>query len=94
MESGDHTLYWCSLRGPTWVIVSQPHNNNNNNMSFLFITREYIDVPNNSLRIAYFESNRLFILLLQAEKEIRHFTQKLHVQIENKPRSPRSETII
>jgi hypothetical protein len=32
-------------------------------------------------------------LLLQAETEIGHFTQKLHVQIENKPRSPWSETI-
>ncbi len=29
--SADHTLYWCSLRDPTWVIASQPHNNNNNN---------------------------------------------------------------
>ena len=29
------------------------------------------------------------MLLLQAEKEIRHFTEKLHVQIVNKPRSPR-----
>jgi hypothetical protein len=29
MEGADHTLYWCSLRGPTWVIASQPHNNNN-----------------------------------------------------------------
>jgi hypothetical protein len=34
------------------------------------------------------------MLLLQAEKEIRHFNQNLHVQIENKPRSPRFETII
>jgi len=40
------------------------------------------------------QSNHLFNFLLQAEPEIRHFTQKLHVQIENKPRSPRSETII
>jgi hypothetical protein len=40
------------------------------------------------------QSNHLFILLLQAETEMRHFTQKLHVQIENKPRSPRSEIII
>jgi hypothetical protein len=33
-------------------------------------------------------------LLLQAEQEIRHFTQKLHVQIENKPQSPQSETYL
>jgi hypothetical protein len=46
------------------------------------------------IRIVFCQTNRLFILLLQAEKEIRHFAQKLHVQIENKPRSPRSETII
>ncbi len=45
------------------------------------------------IRIAFCQTNRLFILQLQAEKEIRHLTQKLHVQIENKPRSPRSETI-
>jgi hypothetical protein len=31
------------------------------------------------------QSNCLFIFLLQAETEIRHFTQKLHVQTENKP---------
>ncbi len=55
---------------------------------------EYIDAPNNSLRITLFQSNRLFILLLQAETEIKHFTQKLHVQIKKKPWSPRSETII
>jgi hypothetical protein len=33
------------------------------------------------------------ILLLQAEKEIIFSTQKLHVQIENNPPSPRSGTI-
>ncbi len=33
------------------------------------------------------------MLLLQAEKEIRLLTQKLHVQIVNKPRSPRSGII-
>jgi hypothetical protein len=33
------------------------------------------------------------MLLLQAEKEIRHFTQKLHVKVVNKPRSPRSGII-
>ncbi len=60
---------------------------------FIFITREYIDAPK-FCAFAWFQSNRLFILLLQAEKEIRHFTQKLHVQIIIKPRSPRSETII
>jgi hypothetical protein len=41
------------------------------------------NAPNNSLCIAYFQSYRLFILTLQAEKEIILFTQKLHVQIEN-----------
>jgi hypothetical protein len=46
------------------------------------------------LRMALLQTNRLLILLLQAETEIRNFTQKLHVQIESKPRSPRSETII
>ncbi len=42
------------------------------------------NAPNNSLRIAYLRNNRLFIFLLLGETEIRHFTQKLHVQIENK----------
>jgi hypothetical protein len=56
--------------------------------------REYIDALNNLLRIALSQSNLQLILLLEADTEIRHFTQQLHVQIENKPRSPWSETII
>ncbi len=39
-------------------------------------------------RIAYCQSDRLLILLLQAGKEIKSFSQKVHVQTVNNPGSP------
>jgi hypothetical protein len=63
---------------------------------FIICAPNLIRIPISGLnqgKMRKFQSNHLFILLLQAETEIRHFTQKLHVQIENKPRSPQFQII-
>jgi hypothetical protein len=66
-----------------WCSEFVPHRHLRRRQVLIAIPREYIDAP--KFCVSLIDSNRLFILLLQAEAEISHLTQKLHAQIENKP---------